>query len=1360
MAGLFDFVFQSAKSSSYYRDKIDYLVQSRKTIKDKDFFTLFNSLDGIQRLYFVFGILAGENISYEYFDKATELLKNMVSDLPVQTIKEQFEMAIKEVGAIRQRFGNVLKQLDNNKRLELIRLVINDKNSIINSALEHVDIIGTINKYTDNVEERIALYKEFYEKINFMKLENNYSYYDSFDSYMWALTELKDIDIITDYLDKYDDKFINRIEAYAHILLDNSLPLVKQKELFGIIVKRLNDEELKVFIQGLAGIRKSTGIVKNCKGIIPLSYLGDYYLVSKPLIGNLQKELDEHFNAINKDNSKEYKEFLIKFITGVRFNADDCLLIINDYLFKNRDKFNEEDFSELLANALVKYCSNIDMIYEINERYDKVRNTIISTIRKYKEYLTAKDISFIINNISYSNNMLRKNLIKIDTKTDMDFILKNEDIINFDVIRINSKSIDDPKFQEFFFRKVHIKEEEKPLFLDIARYLTSINIDIFKTLNFNLLSKKYASMFEEEHDGKIIYPGLRVIGRYPVLQKSILELNDEDLKVFRLVFKEVVSDDYDYTVLLRRILDTFSERKIVKSVAATIDNYSEEDKHTIINSLIFVLSKNSFVNIGKVETLLNLNEFITKKFNEKTFTSIVDAKNCLLMYKYGLDYAEARSYCNRYASVLNENYPFLTEEDKKIVFILKQIKEILLCDDMNTLKEYVNSSSKDSCNLDFRFSACFEAQIRKMYARVLNAEILDVSSLTECKDNLGVSNGCYFAFDENNPKEFKILLTALGAYSNYTRPDNYADDWFRATDSVHAFCSSLISNQMMGTARLSFACLGFSNVPESNVLLLAPFDIGSSKANVEMDTALKVRDEKVKFMFPSDMIDYTRHTHNEIVIDRMKNNGKMSPDYSLLILEHYSPSIIKRWKMKMPLSSEKNDYLRYCNAVQAANDFGIPLVILDRSKVKAYEKKEIRKMIEEYKVSHDSKLLYKILLRFENNRAGTRSHWLVEGFDLKDTEELFREIFNEIDDLALVSTQKAMESLDEIAKWINLELQEKVGRKGAMINKLELGFAPEEILSKISKKKKNLQMNAAYSMKDFITLLASDKEISLIDAIEMMDEGVFSLRSRKKDINSSLDISQIVKDVLADKENIKIDLADKDMMGAYMDFNSRIHGMSHIEDVVLFTSLMVKKTFKDKPEIARLCIEAAKYHDSGRVDDGKSDHALASAEKYLRIKEKDTSLSLRDKAIIYTAICAHDAHMGDKLNEYIKEKFLQISRRIGNKDIDDIGTICIICRTLRDADALDRTRFRDESRSFVDVNRLSSLAKKYVDFALRVSEYQSLIKIRSMLKEGIITEDDIIKCKDASTPKELQTRLNEIVYQRQQEVEKGKNYGK
>ncbi len=330
---------------------------------------------------------------------------------------------------------------------------------------------------------------------------------------------------------------------------------------------------------------------------------------------------------------------------------------------------------------------------------------------------------------------------------------------------------------------------------------------------------------------------------------------------------------------------------------------------------------------------------------------------------------------------MDKEEPNLTEEDIKLLDILKTLSMIVKCDSKEKLTVIYNSINQDR---EIRIDESFvlEQKLRQMNARHLNQSLTSLEDMkdTHLEDKFGVK--IYEALDENNPHDFQMLITSLGAYSDTEVPKNYREDWLRPKEVSHGFCTSLISSQLLGIARIKHCVLGFQNIPLDNLLLSAPFDIGS---NTEVLDVIN-RHKRVKFLFPQKMIDNTRHTHNELVIERIDGDKKVYPSFVVFVTEHFN----------INGQYNKEEQELWNHALQAAKDLNIPIVVIDRSKIKQYQKQVINSELEELKKAEPNchLIIKKIMTRMVNMCTGLNNSnlWNKTGFTYDDLYTLADEI--------------------------------------------------------------------------------------------------------------------------------------------------------------------------------------------------------------------------------------------------------------------------------------------------------------------------------------------------------------------------------
>ena len=135
----------------------------------------------------------------------------------------------------------------------------------------------------------------------------------------------------------------------------------------------------------------------------------------------------------------------------------------------------------------------------------------------------------------------------------------------------------------------------------------------------------------------------------------------------------------------------------------------------------------------------------------------------------------------------------------------------------------------------------------------------------------------------------------------------------------------------------------------------------------------------------------------------------------------------------------------------------------------------------------------------------------------------------------------------------------------------------------------------------------------------------------------------------------------------------KVHGQRHIKNVLLYATLIGQSVVQDKHDL-KLIMLAAKYHDVGRKTDAYEEHAESSAK--IAVEKLGDKCSAEDLSIISTIIQFHDL---PRNISNVDAVFLDIARKNGIPD-DQISRAREMAEVLKDADALDRTRFINKAR--------------------------------------------------------------------------------
>lgn len=187
------------------------------------------------------------------------------------------------------------------------------------------------------------------------------------------------------------------------------------------------------------------------------------------------------------------------------------------------------------------------------------------------------------------------------------------------------------------------------------------------------------------------------------------------------------------------------------------------------------------------------------------------------------------------------------------------------------------------------------------------------------------------------------------------------------------------------------------------------------------------------------------------------------------------------------------------------------------------------------------------------------------------------------------------------------------------------------------------------------------------------------------------------------------------------------HNIYHIQRVMLFSQIIAQNEGISKKNFTLLLLAAA-LHDSGRTRDRKDfEHGKNSAEiakEY--IQNNINSISEEDVKIIQIAIEYHTTQEKEKGRINITE-LKELCQKY-NVSMANLERIEIISSILKDADALDRTRFDTQNTLNTDSLRTNTARNKFlIDFAKKVNQEFARTILNSNYNYENLVENDTVK---------------------------------
>lgn len=991
-------------------------------------------------------------------------------------------------------------------------------------------------------------------------------------------------------------------------------------------------------------------------------------------------------------------------------------LLFNERFFSKIDWDNWYITQNIFASKNLTTSEKKELLFteqimkEINSFYYNVKDLLT-------DYAVPMSIKVeIIKNENYQKNITGKILNKV----------LRDDRLSFE--DATSLILDDNVFYKVigeYHEKYNPDESAKkgPFKYDKKAYLMKLyerNPYIAKTISLDL--------FQDD----ILDNGFEFIekmSKYPFMVEKISQIynndrvnpnkkNDDNSKLFffhmrKIIEESIYAKNIDINIYISKIVDSiinannsyeFSEKKvrdlsmIRHNKNLNFNNFTDENWKTITE--IALRNESNYYNeitmnpfcgpeideidkslniIPNIETMDDLNNFqerrlqcCDKEFEEAILKRDLDkAKNAYLNKYFNINIQEAIQIERMYGTSIHQ-FDDKKEYDLQTKYI-KQISKILKLEKIETISQIYYD--KNIIPLSFDETIYIDQSLRQIFSKDMSDSVYKINDKAmDEKGNL-INNPSYMEFNVtiNGVKvkkkvpvyqpgmNFKMLIHSTDAYGKLELiNNNYFDSWNNnSRKSNHGICCSLISNDNMGMAAVNDVLLGFDSWDAKAISKSAPYDIYSAN-----DSYVLQEGRPLIFMTAQDIINNTRHTHNEQVLERIElRKDRVNMEYP-----NIQPSYVI-------IYSDMKDKIKE-KAIKCSEDMKIPIVYLDKERIIANEVKKINERIDIINNTNDMhkkiKLIKEVLLIHENNRSGlkmTNPELIDQYFPTEKISNCFE---NTINHLIMNLTQtKNISEYYQFSKEL-MDILDEENKKFQVT--METEKRQNYIDIPIEKYKKTLMQ--------VINQNLCKNNIPKLETIIMLDS------KEKSDLNLTRTLLSLDLNLLFNSIN---DIISKNLYPN----DEKNHNIGHIERVIVYSQLIGKEELKlDNGELdehsLELLTECAKYHDCGRKSDKiDKEHGIRSAKK---IKELiNSNYTDDDIKIMQVAIEYHEIIDDDF-------KFNQICKKYQLPDAL-INTTKKIANCLKDADALDRTRFKNSNAQLdKDMLRTES-SKKIISFA-------------------------------------------------------------
>ena len=826
--------------------------------------------------------------------------------------------------------------------------------------------------------------------------------------------------------------------------------------------------------------------------------------------------------------------------------------------------------------------------------------------------------------------------------------------------------------------------------LQKAKKLYANNDEISKTVNLRFLSDEITSRFTKAQ--------VEILSCYPKLQEKILKLspNSSGAKIiYELVDK--YKDNLEWIPILEKSLDNINSSEYANLLSSIHGKeLSSEEKE----NLMYLLMTNNHLDISSFEELKNIDSvrenYINMLIERNTLGSL---KTAYFEKIFGIDLATAINLVNLYGKSLESStIDSLDEKSRSEFILLENMKKIIGLNNLDVLKYYV-----ENINPEFvvkpDLMVTYEARLKYLFTQEFNKSFTKPLPEDKVISNINGEQDLdiYLAAGRDGKKKCRMMITSIGAYTSMEEPDDYYASWNVDKIASHGCCCSYVGEKNFGTAEVKYCCLGFTDYELGALQLSGPYDLcsASTKDSYQISSMYSSM-----YLLPDDVLGYTRHTHNETVWERRSISGdamfKKQPSYIVYFVDNFEdrlsdPEAMKQWE------SVKKAASNFSIEVDGIKK-SLPIMVVEREKIAKSQLEIIQNILNEFKTTLDSKLIKDIISDYESNYVGNREYHLniSEKYFPKHeqlSDSVVGEIIETIEKIYTTEPNIAIDCIYELEKAVRNE-QEKYNNTQHGVGQSLPSFNIEEALIDINRLKSSFKISMDSTLVMVNNSDGNERQFERSD-ISTIDQAILDTQLSSSDVMSALTDSRLSTSLVMYENEIK----EENVNGRL-----KVHGQRHIKNVLLYSTLIGQSVVQDKHDLDLIML-SAKYHDIGRKTDAYEEHAEASAK--IAIEKLKDKCSPEDLSIISTIIEFHET---PRNVANVDELFVSMAIKNGITD-NQIPRVRQMAEVLKDADALDRTRFINKARLNPEFLQYG-VSKQLIKFASSLQETYAIYDLK------------------------------------------------
>lgn len=667
-------------------------------------------------------------------------------------------------------------------------------------------------------------------------------------------------------------------------------------------------------------------------------------------------------------------------------NLDSSIGVLEKCKCEESIKYNQileiiaKENIETLRNYSIKNLMHVLTAYQMeNKDKEKILQIISEKMDNGEKFYTEEITKgFFMKQYSMANVEFSKMDKKLEQKVKEDILKRTEKV----------KGTNCEKLMEYF-----------TFYTDVSNFLTYFEDGIFTDEKVSILeeiikenqkalSHTNFAIFKDEIYGVLGKDFIKYLVKFPNLSTQIDILSKANPTLLQVISEQIQSksDLRDNLNLISEMIKYFTNncynievKKLTKDVSknlidATLRNNKSKRDSMIINIPYSQDYEERLENIFKEEYDMaksydenNLNI----GYNGKTFempigTSKLDILKNIYLNKYlSMSLKEAEIIVEMYGEDVDK---LKSEKGKSLIRNIKDILDFQNEEKMDFSMQH-NRNSQEINDI--------KQELEQEYALSYTTEL----NKTE-EELLKSNNKKIIHYQGKNiiqieaTEEFSMLVHSTDTgFINETKIENqesFKQKWKNNSSKFnHIISMSYINQDFLGMAPVgnNGVIYGFTSIDNKNIRLMGNTDINTYSNEFGYDSSQK------KYLTAKSMPYNSRRVYNEFGIERKQTN----PDYVLIFDD----------------SSETN----INNAYKAASDWNIPIVRIDKEKVKDRQITRLEKLRQDFEETKDPGKLQELLNTYETNMAG----WLLNRKkDEQDTSftqtinnERFRQDFEE-----------------------------------------------------------------------------------------------------------------------------------------------------------------------------------------------------------------------------------------------------------------------------------------------------------------------------------------------------------------------------